>query len=342
MYRKRQLRVRSSTCGSAPNGGGGVHMWPLVRAHREIEQGRTPANGRARTRAAHGHPPGRRTCAAPGGVQRTPPARGEVPAARPPAPFPCRDTDPKTAIAIGSNTAQYWCSCSRTKFESRKDIFLPACKYRAIIRPACTYRGDFLLASKFLPALPPFHSCDCPFIMMSPPAAANHTVAPCRPGTASHPFICTKASPPRLGPIWQPMPTHFVRTRCSQTLCKADDGENRTVATSQRAIQRGQKPPRGMREPTASTPPSKAPHTSQPHSVPYHGGTSHPAAGVCAQRARTPPRPRTRRNHTARLTPGEKTTPRHACVHSEHAPLQGLAHAAVPAEIHVARLHLNE
>jgi len=52
------------------------------------------------------------------------------------------------------------------------------------------------------------------------------------------------------------------------------------VAPSQRAIPREKNPPRGMRVCTASTHPSEAPHTSQPHSAPYHGGKSHPAACV--------------------------------------------------------------
>ena len=100
-------------------------MWPLVRAHREIEQGRTPANGRARTRAAHGHPPGRRTCAAPGGVQRTPPARGEVPAARPPAPFPCRDTDPKPQSQLGATPHNIGVRVLEQNLNPEKTYFCP-------------------------------------------------------------------------------------------------------------------------------------------------------------------------------------------------------------------------
>ena len=134
-----------------------------------------------------------------------------------PRAFPLQGHRSKTAIAIGSNTAQYWCSCSRTKYESRKDIFLPACKYRAIIRPACTYRGDFLLASKFLPALPPFHSCDCPLLGGGPviytssqthPSKAAHTTQPhiAPHGGKNHPAACACAQRTRTLP--------WPRARC--------------------------------------------------------------------------------------------------------------------------------
>ena len=309
-------------------------MWPLVRAHREIEQGRSPANGRARTRAAHGHPPGRRTCAAPGGVQRTPPARGEVPAARPPAPFPCRDTDPKTAIAIGSNTAQYWCSCSRTKYESRKDIFLPACKYRAIIRPACTYRGDFLLASKFLPALPPFHSCECP-LLAHPASMGVYETCCCR-------WLSQKACQYRNGRLCGSIEQY----RAASRFIEEESGPTRSSL-----FHPGE--PSGRRKPHRGSAPSgpflSSTHLHESNPAPsrpvffrarYRRGKSHPAACVCAHRARTPPRPRTRRNLISRHT-GERTTPRHARVHSEHAPFHGLAHVADPAEFQAARLQLN-
>ena len=66
-----------------------------------------------------------------------------------------------------------------------------------------------------------------------------------------------------------------------------------------RTFPRGKKPPRGKRECTAGPPPSKTSHTSPLPSAPCPGGKNRPAACVCAQRARTPPRPRTHRNLTA-------------------------------------------
>ncbi len=251
-----------------------------------------------------------------------------------PRAFPLQGHRSKTAIAIGSNTAQYWCSCSRTKFESRKDIFLPACKYRAIIRPACTYRGDFLLASKFLPALPPFHSCDCP-LLAHPASMGVYETCCCR-------WLSQKACQYRNGRLCGSIEQY----RAASRFIEEESGPTRSSLFHPGEPSGRRKPHRGS-APSGPFLSSTQLHESNPapsrpvfFRARYRRGKGHPAACVCAHRARTPPRPRTRRNLISRHT-GERTTPRHARVHSEHAPFHGLAHVADPAEFQAARLQLS-
>jgi len=61
----------------------------------------------------------------PGGVQRTPPARGEVPAARPPAPFPCRDTDPKPQSQLGATPHNIGVRAPEQNMNPEKTYFCP-------------------------------------------------------------------------------------------------------------------------------------------------------------------------------------------------------------------------